>query len=397
MENRESVFIALDRSWQADDTATYLFPGVQLADLGYPDKIRRIAMNTTPGYVAAALVPESPFLFSAQRAATEHLRKSGFKTGRVGLVIIAYKQLPGSGRHDPVKIDFKWSDVGSAARKAVFCLLSRRLPARPLLIGRIGADRIAFSDETLYILATVRSEGMNLFVAGAGSGFFYQPGVAPPPVGEEELLVALHSKVLSVIPEELRRGWNNSILAKLGFVETKPDIINYLGRINSRIIIDITEENATIAAVDKSGDFVSTAKDWVQQEERHTRPRRRAFRLPDGTLGYEMVPGQIRSLFVDIFDSGGCRRASFAARKASKQQQGQEIEFWLCAADGRVALGSSRDMALSGVKELLSPQRHWRVVVGTAYLEKTALFPLFRRVSARGFDDKAVLSIDIDQ
>src|SRR3989344_1028274 len=65
-------------------------------------------------------------------------------------------------------------------------------------------------------------------------------------------------------------------------------------------------DQAALVVSDTADQFSLAATTWVEEEDRRTRLVNRAFRLPDGTIGYERIPGEARPAWTSP-DAEGCR------------------------------------------------------------------------------------------
>jgi len=337
------------------------------------------AISQTPASTTLVAVPDNPFLFREQRSLTKQLHEAGFRTERLGLLTIAQQ---GNG-DEPA--DIVHASLRQAARQTARRLLSSALPARPLLIASADAGVIPFLDNSLTVIGTAKGNDVQLVTTEQTINFHTTDLVAPPlPKDADELKLALPSHVLATIPDALNRMWNNALLDRFGFTNTQPDIMDHLAQYDS-LAIQLTKNDVTIALVGHQELFISTAKTWLQAEEAYTRQRQRAFRLPDGTLGYEQVPGEIREVFSNSVDAN-CRHEAYPLPADMKH-------FWLCAKDNQVVLSSNYATAQAAIQEPLPAPGNWYVTLGAQHLADLAL-PM-QAAAASGTDTQAIIYLRI--
>ncbi len=259
------------------------------------------------------------------------------------------------------------------------------MPARPFFIASADAGVIPFLDNSLTIIGTAKGDDVQLVTAEQTIDLHTTDLAAPPlPKDIGELKLALPSHVLDTIPDALNRLWNNALLDQLGFTNTQPDIMGHLAQYDS-LAIGLTQNDVTITLTGNQELFTSTAKAWLQAEEAYTRQRQRAFRLPDGTLGYEQVPGEIREVFLNSVDEN-CRHEAYP-------HLADMNHFWLCTKDNQVVLSSKYTTARAAIQEPLPAPGNWYITLGAQYLADLAL-PV-QAVAASGTDTQAIIHFRI--
>lgn len=346
---------------------------------------RLFAISQTPESTTLVAVPDNPFLFRDQRSLAKQLREAGFRTERLGLLIIAQQ----SNSDEPA--DIVPGSLGQAARRTAHRLLSSTLPAKPFLIASADASVIPFLDNPLTIIGTARGNDVQLAAAEQTINLHTEDLAAPPlPKDAGELKLALSSHALDAIPGALNLLWNNVLLDRLGFTNTHPDIMDHLARYDS-LAIQLTQNDIAIIITGNQELFTSTVKTWLQAEEAYTRQRQRAFRLPDGTLGYEQIPGEIREVFLNSVDEN-CRHE--AARERNMKH------FWLCAKDNQVVLSSNYATAQAAMQEPLLAPGNWYVTLGAQHLAglptgQAGLALPVRAVAASGTDTQTTIHFRI--
>jgi hypothetical protein len=154
---------------------------------------------------------------------------------------------------------------------------------------------------------------------------------------EERDVLALSSKMLAYIPNQ-KNELIGETLKNIGFSITVDKITIDASRFSSLLVTRNGNSQALGVKEDKTG-FITQAKKWVGNEEGYNYPQKRAFKLPDGTLGYEMVPSKPTSGWTNTGDS--CEYLT-----------GKEKTWWICAGTDSAAISNIKQNAqdiLSGV------------------------------------------------
>jgi hypothetical protein len=133
------------------------------------------------------------------------------------------------------------------------------------------------------------------------------------------------------------------------------------------ILVSVQGQKAVIAVVGDKAAFAADIRDAIKAEEPYTRPVKHAFRLPDGTIGFEIVAGEQRDTF-----SG----------PASACQQ--DYGLWLCQSNTAAALSNDRSLAEKSLNDT-----SWQVRLGSKHLADLPI-PL-QGLIATGSESSAVI------
>lgn len=218
-----------------------------------------------------------------------------------------------------------------AAKGLARTLLFSRWPAYPAALGSKQAE-VAGITEPLMAVAARHGREVRVVVDTGSHISAPASGVGGQPQADAVVLKA---------PGELwvhggKSFWDPAWRKIFGFRTTEPAIQETLSQFD--LVAYLQEgDGAVLAATDPDAQFALTAATWVQDEDRRQRLVNRAFRLPDGTIGYERIPGEARPVFGDV-DGAGCR-GPLEERAAT----------WICTAGERTAIGTSKDVALQGL------------------------------------------------
>lgn len=203
-------------------------------------------------------------------------------------------------------------------------------PLWPTLLA-VTPPGLSAVDQPLLIVAAASPERWQVVVTDADP-----PGrlAVPPPAESDRLL--LHSPGMLWRQTARAGGWDQVLARGLDFERTRPAVAAFLGQFPAVTILwrgSLAAGEAAVAVDDTTEQFVGAATAWVQEEERRGRLVSRAFRLPDGSLGYEKIPGEAAPVFTPP-DRDNCRGPL----------EGRTT-LWLCTRPGRAALGRSKGAA----------------------------------------------------
>lgn len=386
-----AIQLAVNQRHPAASTLTDQLAATQLAPALKPLKnARRFALSQTHNSTTVIAVSDKPFLFRSQRALSEQLKATGFHTQRLGLLVIAQKS---SSTESTLIVPTK---IGQAAHQTTRRLFSSTLPSTPFLIAELDAGTTPFFDNALTILGTAKGRDVKLIAAEQTINFHSLPHTTPPlPNNVDELSMTLPSHILATLPDSLHHNWNSALIQRLSFFNTRPDIIAHLARYNSPVIIKLNNSHATIAVAGSNEQFTSAIHSWFQNEEAYSRQRQQAFRLPDGTLGYELAPGEIREVFTNLVDSN-CRQESWprlAGAGGPAHNQAMQ-HLWLCTKGNQIAFGSDQSATKEATQDDFSAASTWNISLGAQYLADLSLSGI-ESISASGTETQAIIHLQL--
>ncbi|MFH1354509.1 MAG: hypothetical protein ABIH36_04505 [bacterium] len=376
------IKIAVNQTHPATSFLTDYLSGTQLGPiLEKLEFTRRFAISKLSGTATIIVVPDNPLLFRNHKALTEQLNNAGFHTQPYGLLIIARQN---DGTDDIVHTGF-YRTLRQTTRR----LFSNTLSAKPFLIASMESGTIPFLENSLTVLGTVRGDSIQLTATEPTIDFHsISYNISSPLQQESELTVAIPSHILSILPESLHYRWNHLLTNNLGLTRIQPDIISTLAQYNSPVTIKLSQNSAVIAVAKMQKTFSDTAKKWVQAEEAYARQRQKAFLLPDGSLGYELVPGDIREVFVNSASSNNCRQDSYPTAEKDMRY------LWLCISDNITAFGSDENATTEASQKIFSTPGSWYVSLGAQYLTDLSLSGI-KSVFATGTDTQAVIRLQL--
>lgn len=297
-----------------------------------------VARSQTGDDVTVLVVPRLQYYFSLPNV----LQEQGFRVERLGLALRAHKQ---NGEGAPARVV---PTLPRALQKVAGTFFSARWPLNPVLLAEIKAETLPALPTGIFSIGTSYGNHVRLLTAqGAAETFVTSSStLSLPHVDASGLTISLPSEILKELPVSLQEYWAQQLHTKLAFNATKPDIFKEARRFR-QIGLYIHNEEAAIATSGNSTLFEQLARTWAQDEERQGRLERQPFRLPDGTLGYERIPGKPDQVF-EMTNKGGCF-APLAGKTA----------LWICKEGDRATLATSEKTA-----RLLLTQEEKGLVVG---------------------------------
>lgn len=156
---------------------------------------------------------------------------------------------------------------------------------------------------------------------------------------------ALPSKLLKVIPKDIKNAVFEKSIRDLGFTFTSSRIMKDIVKLE--ILLAYQGEGATALGTHKEPDsFIKQAKAWVVAEESYHYPQKRAFQLPDGTLGYEIRPSKPASKWVNV--ENNCQYL-----------KGKEKTWWLCQSATAAVISNKVEIARAAMMRL--DQSSWQL------------------------------------
>lgn len=255
-----------------------------------------------------------------------------------------------------------WMNGGRMLKLAGDIMLGRIPFIQPSLYVEIPGN-----PGPLYLTGKMKGGALSFVYSLTGADKFLGPIKIAKNPNINELNIALPSAVLEKIPDNSKQAIQDEIIAGIGLTKSRPDIITLLEGARYFGVTSSGTNNvnnfAVGAAQGLTEDIVSG---WVGSERGYLEPVQHAFRLPDGTVGYELIPSADAKADFSDTDQDGCRQSKITAG-----------DIWFCTQGEVGALATDRDSALLLVHELSNSLAEagggaagkWRVVVPADYLK----------------------------
>jgi hypothetical protein len=317
----------------------------------------KFALSKSDKKTTLLAIPSNPFLFSSHKALTSYFNNKGWNSYHFGLIIVAH---PNGNQ--------KLNHLSGAWFRSINELIKLDRPIYPLIIIEATPGSISFIDESIALIGYIKQgDTINVLTASAENEISQNNITRQTQQGEvNELQIAINSQSLNLLPAEMRQQWDSFYAESFGFYKTKPNLTRSLLQ-HETIYLSVQNNSPIIAISGNPLKFINTIKEWVQVEEAYSRPQKRAFRLPDKTLGYEQVPGDSRDVFK--YDDNQCQHASWPAPQgfSGVKPKDDMLHLWLCKNNNQVALAQSKEAALETANQLIVSDGQWRLYLGPQY------------------------------
>lgn len=225
-------------------------------------------------------------------------------------------------------------------------------------------------DEPTIVMATRQGSDIKFIAQQTDSP---HPNPLPSLPTTHSVSLAVPGSALAGLPQPLQDTWNELLRARLGFTATAPDIISTIAGY-SRVVIEVNDAGTHVGIVaGEAGEaerWAKMAEGWVVDEDRFRRPVTQAFRLPDRTVGHEIVAGLPGAVWGDASDA------------ACRTPLPEKPALWLCQTRDQHILANHY---WSGGRGLVTGLE-WEMAMGPEFL--TAL-PDIQTLHAWGSDGTA--------
>lgn len=283
--------------------------------------------------------------FSAGRT----LSQAGWQVQRVGLWLAVRDRSPGSlTPKQPLQIFF--SAAGSWTRAAI----SAHQATYPAALVRIAPGQLSAVPLGATVAAHMRGNQLAGYYQLNEKWPTAESSLAYPGQESEEdaigLLVALPSSFLPAIPGQLRQEWIHWLEGELALSHARAPIAEEISKYGQLSVASgepvrrIGGEDISLAVTDGTEEFTAAVEKWAAEETAYHAPTQRAFRLPDGTLGYELVPTTLESFLTLTNEDRNCRGG-----------RNEILELWVCRAEGWVAISPNQGLAKQHLARLKRP------------------------------------------
>lgn len=259
------------------------------------------------------------------------LTAAGWQVRRIGPLLLATQG------------EARWRPLSLVATDYIRSLTISSWPVFPAAIIHTQ-DSFHGMTSPLAVVMTRRGTKVRI-IAAADLSEGSRREVVPVAVPPDHVVITVPGELLAALPTEVHEDLNRQLRLALGFTLTRPDILAHLATYDaaSLALRPSGEALATLGVRGDADTFTDTVTSWIQEEERRTRLTTRAFRLPDGTLGYEKIPGEVLPV-VTYAPSDQCWHPV----------EGRST-LWLCAQDGSVGVGMSQALAREGAAAATVP------------------------------------------
>lgn len=260
------------------------------------------------------------------------LQQRGWQTDRIGWLII--------GSHTTTSSVPSYSlrhATGSALRHIIW----ERLPLHPLLVLQVeGREADSFA---LYL--EENNGGVHVAMNTQSPHFFRGKSqrMKKDTLDSKMTYVSLQRDVLSHLPNEFGATLERKISDSMHFIKTHPRMLESLLPLGSLAIV-IEGDGTAIGVLSQNTGATTLMSEWINTEQGIRHPKKRAFSLPDKTLGYEYIPGVSSAYFNLNKGNNSC----FPSENYDEQ-------LFLCGKDRAVVLSNQGNIGTQLASSLQDP------------------------------------------
>lgn len=388
------VWFAHTSLWFLWGMATAGFPEDQIIALDIPSAVRPVVTQLEASYHLSSVLPLNladvrrfawrrgthsevviviPALGKTSQV-RQSLRQSGYTTSRLGGVLVA------SQATDTKNAPSVQTQLTSGTQEVLRHMWFDNLPLQPRGIAQLPAlpgllesgGRVVIFEQREQLVATFRSGRHWPDIRTAGS---------QTNAHEEKLQFAIPGHILTILPGHMQEQWERHVIEQLGLTASRPKIVKGVEQFTRVMLVTGKEEAAIGATGTASTPFRQQAESWLVAEQGYRSPTTVAFRLPDGTLGYEKRPGAAPLTWQATSDST-CQTTTVG-----------EVQYWLCQTGDAAAVGRSEASARYVLGQLGSPTT-WQVHLTGDQVQKIAPLPITALTLSSAGEHQAILWAD---
>lgn len=167
------------------------------------------------------------------------------------------------------------------------------------------------------------------------------------------LTASLPGNVVALLPQKIQEEWNEKMWQRLGFTYIKPRIVSELSKF-ANIKISLSESDIIMTTEGNPDQWERMVRQWVSTELSYRNPEVRAFKLPDGTLGYEKAPQTFEqiTLFSNTTQEPGCREEKALGRP-----------LYFCRMENQASISTKPQISGHRISQDF-PEASWDIMLG---------------------------------
>ncbi len=282
------------------------------------------------------------------------LRGEGWQVHRLGWFVVAERSAL------PHQSSYYWQRAAQAGASLLTSMFKHPQTTHPLMLLEIEVGAWPFIDQPYSALAYREQDGIRVYVQqNTNPDQAFVKGRTGSTEPSDNLEIIAPGRLLILAPESMKSRWDEQLLARFHFLNTKPLFTKVL---SSQSLIGIAgqEDHLAIGVRQGTSEFTSQVREWISEELSYQYTEKRAFLLPDGTLGYEYVSTATQPTFRPSQSNPAC-----TVTDAS-------IELWLCSDGTQTVFATDANLGEKLLASLAAADS-WRVSMPEQYLPQ---FPL---------------------
>jgi hypothetical protein len=309
----------------------------------------------------------------SQRIIAEELTRDSWEVRRFAYIVYA-RRTKGNELPPAHMIPIR------AMGKTILAVAWKRLPAYPQFIAQGTVSSQEFS-------VFVEESRIGLYgVVRTGSSEFRRVRMrrgAHDGESNETSYVAIQRDLLQVLPEHIKTRVENKVSEAFRFIKTRPNILEHVFMLTPEAVIATNGDSIAIgirSIEQKAADYMH---EWIHTEQGVRHPEKKAFYLPDNTIGYEYIPGS--------------SNASFSLNKANNgclPSEGYDEQLFLCAKDDILVMTSSDVLGEELLLRLADPGMLQRGVVQQGLVDAVGLGGGYKKIEYTVIDEGIEFWID---
>ncbi|MEX1997660.1 MAG: hypothetical protein WEA04_03215 [Candidatus Andersenbacteria bacterium] len=342
------------------------------------------------GEQVVVLIPR----LTQQLTIAEYLEREGWEVTRFGLALRLHR--PASA----VKA-IRLPTLPEAGQDYISRLVASRWPTMPAAVVVIepgspaagGPAVIPSLSQSLTLVARAHQQDVHLLFLSGQEEIHHGRLASVPTVDTAVVELTVPGAWLARVPPALQTKWNELIRHKLGLTLTRPNILAELATA-SWATVQFAGDDIVLGVKSDPGAFKDRITAILQEEERRSRLATKPFRLPDGTIGYEKVPGEARPIFHPTANDN-CYMPTI-----------DRPRLWLCHSSEWATVGSSEVQARQVLTRAAmidtSNPTNWHLRAGELALQRhgfqdtcTGIWCVLQEIAATGRDTRTAARVRI--
>ena len=267
------------------------------------------------------------------------LLQEGWQFSKKANIFFAHR----SENDDVLPANEQMSNVFAASLRMWVVILSEKQPVQPIAIASIKEHQLPGLAKSMGLVAQHYKKGILVVIDAADAGL---APLEPKQANETKDIInlfsdsrdilALPKELLSLIPPSEKKVLYSKVVEQAGLGKVTKQVLSEMDTLDSMVIVRASDA-AVIGTSQNGSTFVKAIKRHIETQDGYNYPQRRAFKLPDGTLGYEYRPAAANKNW--IHTSPEC-----------EYYEGKEQTWWACISGNRGAIGNTESETRDAVR-----------------------------------------------
>lgn len=296
-------------------------------------------------------IPKLLHVFTLPR----ELKSQSFNVRQIGWIVLAQKN--GDTANAEIK---QHANIFAALGATLFSVVRDGLPAHAQFIfqnrnSESGNFTLYVEEKKNYLHAVIHSNSPEFVGSSAKRIQDNSPQL-------DATFISLQSNLLPLLPSGFLTAIENKISEHLVFTKTRPNILQSILTTNESLILFVEGSTVAIGVNENNDKVASLVHGWMRAEQGTRHPQKKAFALPDKTIGYEYVPGSSNAQFSLAKGSAVCLPS-----------EDYDEQLFLCGKDKVLVLSNSEQAGIKLVTLVSDTSVFQQGVIRTEVLEGVGL------------------------